>query len=80
MSSHVYYKPQNVTYRLPITEEIMKQPVIRLHPDVFDKLDALARDYYLRTGENITMSKIIDKLLGTVDKIEIVTITVNGTK
>lgn len=58
----------------------MKQPVIRLHPDVFDKLDALVRDYYLRTGENITMSKIIDKLLGTVDKIEIVTITVNGTK
>lgn len=49
----------------------MKQPVIRLHQTVYDKLNNLIREYRKATGENISYSKIIDKLLKSVDGLEI---------
>lgn len=49
----------------------MKQPIIRLHQDVYDKLDNLAHEYHQATGENISYSKLIDKLLRSVDALEI---------
>lgn len=49
----------------------MKQPVIRLHQTVYDKLNNLISEYRKATGENISYSKIIDKLLKSVDGLEI---------
>lgn len=49
----------------------MKQPVIRLHQTVFDKLDKLAQEYRKVTGENVTYSKLIAKLIASVDKLEV---------
>lgn len=49
----------------------MKQPVIRLHQTVYDKLNNLIGEYRKATGENISYSKIIDKLLKSVDGLEI---------
>lgn len=52
----------------------MKQPIIRLHQTVYDKLDKLAHEYRQATGENISYSKLIDKLIQSVDTLEIKTI------
>ena len=49
----------------------MKQPVIRLHQTVFDKLDKLAQEYCRATGENVSYSKLIAKLIASVDKLEV---------
>lgn len=49
----------------------MKQPVIRLHQTVFDKLDKLAQEYFRATGENVSYSKLIAKLIASVDKLEV---------
>ena len=49
----------------------MKQPIIRLHQTVYDKLDNLAHAYRQVTGENISYSKLIDKLIQSVDTPEI---------
>lgn len=50
----------------------MKQPIVRLHQDVYDKLDNLAHEYHQATGGgNISYSKLIDKLLRSVDALEI---------
>ena len=53
----------------------MKQPIIRLHQTVYDKLDNLAHEYRQATGENIPYSKLIDKLIQSVDAPEIKAIT-----
>lgn len=57
----------------------MKQPIIRLHQTVYDKLDSLAREYRQVTGENISYSKLIDKLMQSVDTLEIKTIIIKTT-
>lgn len=49
----------------------MKQPIIRLHQTVFDKLDNLVREYRKATGENVSYSKIIDKLIQSIATLEI---------
>ena len=49
----------------------MKQPVIRLHQTVFDKLDKLAQEYRRTTGESVSYSKLIAKLIASVDKLEV---------
>ena len=54
----------------------MKQPIIRLHQDVYDKLDNLAHEYRKATGENISYSKLIDKLIRSVDALEIKTLII----
>lgn len=54
----------------------MKQPIIRLHQTVYDKLDNLAHEYHRATGENISYSKLIDKLIQSVDTLEIKTVTI----
>ena len=54
----------------------MKQPIIHLHQSVYDKLDNLVREYRRATGENISCSKIIDKLIKSVNSIEINDITI----
>ena len=54
----------------------MKQPIIRLHQTVYDNLDSLAREYRQATGENISYSKLIDKLMQSVDTIEIKTLII----
>ena len=54
----------------------MKQPIIRLHQTVYDKLDNLVHEYRQATGENISYSKIIDKLIQSVNAFEIKTITI----
>ena len=50
----------------------MKQPIIRLHQTVYDKLDNLAHEYRQVTGENISYSKLIQ----SVDVLEIKAITI----
>lgn len=57
----------------------MKQPIIRLHQTVYDKLDSLAHEYRQATGENISYSKLIDKLMQSVDALEIKTIIIKTT-
>ena len=54
----------------------MKQPIIRLHRTIYDKLDNLAHEYHQATGENISYSKLIDKLIQSVDTLEIKTIII----
>ena len=54
----------------------MKQPIIRLHQTVYDKLDNLAHEYHQATGENISYSKLIDKLIQSVDALETKAITI----
>lgn len=54
----------------------MKQPIIHLHQSVYDKLDNLVREYRRATGENISCSKIIDKLIQSVNSLEINTIII----
>lgn len=54
----------------------MKQPIIRLHQTVYDKLDNLVREYRRTTGENVSYSKIIDKLIQSVNALEINTVTI----
>lgn len=54
----------------------MKQPIIHLHQTVYDKLDNLVREYRRATGENISCSKIIDKLMRSVNSLEINTVTI----
>ena len=54
----------------------MKQPIIRLHQNVYDKLDSLANEYRKATGENISYSKLIDKLIRSVDALEIKTLII----
>ena len=54
----------------------MKQSIIRLHQTVYDKLDNLAHEYRQVTGENISYSKLIDKLIQSVDTLEIKAITI----
>lgn len=54
----------------------MKQPIIRLHQTVYDKLANLAHEYRQATGENISYSKLIDKLMQSVDTLEIKTVTI----
>lgn len=54
----------------------MKQPIIHLHQTVYDKLDNLVREYRRATGENISCSKIIDKLMQSVNSLEINTVTI----
>ena len=54
----------------------MKQPIIRLHQTVYDKLDNLAHEYRQATGENISYSKLIDKLIRSVDALEIKTLII----
>ena len=54
----------------------MKQPIIRLHQNVYDKLNSLAREYCKATGENISYSKLIDKLIRSVDTLEIKTLII----
>ena len=54
----------------------MKQPIIRLHQNVYDKLDSLAHEYHKATGENISYSKLIDKLIRSVDTLEIKTLII----
>ena len=49
----------------------MKQPIIRLHQNVFDKLEKLAREYRVATGDNISYSKLIAKLIASVDKLDV---------
>lgn len=53
----------------------MKQPIIRLHQTVYNKLDNLAHEYHQATGENISYSKLIDKLIQSVDALKIRAIT-----
>lgn len=54
----------------------MKQPIIRLHQTVYDKLDNLAHEYRQATGENISYSKLIDKLIQSIDTLKVKTITI----
>lgn len=54
----------------------MKQPIIHLHQSVYDKLDNLVREYRRATGENISCSKIVDKLIKSINSIEINNITI----
>lgn len=54
----------------------MKQPIIRLHQTVFDKLDNLVREYRKTTGENVSYSKIIEKLMQSVATLEINAVTI----
>ena len=49
----------------------MKQPIIRLHQNVFDKLEKLAQEYRTATGDSISYSKLIAKLIVAVDKLEV---------
>lgn len=49
----------------------MKQPIIRLHQNVFDKLEKLAQEYREVTGDNISYSKLIAKLIASVDKLDV---------
>ena len=49
----------------------MKQPIIRLHQNVFDKLEKLAQEYRTVTGDNISYSKLIAKLIASVDKLDV---------
>lgn len=49
----------------------MKQPIIRLHQNVFDKLEKLVHEYRAATGDNISYSKLIAKLIASVDKLDI---------
>lgn len=49
----------------------MKQPIIRLHQNVFDKLEKLAQEYRVVTGDNISYSKLIAKLIASVDKLDV---------
>ena len=49
----------------------MKQPIIRLHQSVFDKLEKLAQEYRAVTGDNISYSKLIAKLIASVDKLDV---------
>ena len=54
----------------------MKQPIIRLHQTVYDKLNSLSIEYRKATGENISYSKLIDKLIQSVDTLEIKTLII----
>ena len=56
----------------------MKQPIIRLHQNVYDKLDGLAHEYRQATGENISYSKLIDNLIQSVDTLEIKTLIIKA--
>ena len=49
----------------------MKQPIIRLHQNVFDKLEKLAQEYRTATGDSISYSKLIAKLIASVDKLDV---------
>ena len=54
----------------------MKQPIIRLHQTVYEKLDNITREYRRATGENVSYSKIIDKLIQSINTLEIDSITI----
>ena len=49
----------------------MKQPIIRLHQNVFDKLEKLTQEYRAATGDSISYSKLIAKLIASVDKLDV---------
>ena len=54
----------------------MKQLIVRLHQTTYNKLDNLAHEYRQATGENMSYLKLIDKLIQSVDALEIKAITI----